>query len=138
MIAGNFMDYLRKLKFPTQMGSATELLALALCYERNVMVFEPLGLGKWLHNDPKHTDCFMVFLTPSGHYDIVYRLFAERVIFDGCFRNHLNNPGFGNFFNFILSHIDLTQKMAELCVNDAVSVSQQRSGTSDQETQVKL
>lgn len=117
MVDGDFTEYLRKLKDATQIGTTTELLALGLCYERNVMVFEPFRMGYWLHHNSKYNDCFMVFFTASSNYDIVYRLFIEQTKCD-------------------IDLNEVSQKMIKLSVEGAEFVSLQESGTPGQHLQV--
>lgn len=118
MIDGNFNEYLHNLKCPNVFGTKTELLALGLHYERNIMVFEPFNGGQHLVNNPSFNDRIMVFSSPTNHFDIVQKEVDERANFNGNF-------GFENFVNAKeLRSLKLNRKFGSNCVRHGKSVAQ--------------
>lgn len=75
MIDGDYIEYLKNLKYSNVFGTKTELLALSLYYEQNLMVFEPFNVGQHLINNPSFNDCLMVFSIPTtAHFDILCKV----------------------------------------------------------------
>jgi OTU domain-containing protein 4 len=66
-----YLSNLRKLRTP---GTLLELRALAHCYKRNVMMFEPFTAGKWyIEEDEYHVNKpILVFYTADKHFDSIY------------------------------------------------------------------
>lgn len=66
-----YLSNLRKLRTP---GGLLELKALAHCYKRNVMLFEPFTAGKWYiqEDDFQVNTPILVFYTADKHFDSIY------------------------------------------------------------------
>lgn len=71
-IDGDFDDYMMTMSKLRTRATLLELRALAYCYNRNVVLFEPFTLGRHFIQMPGQDDTFQVFVTTDYHFDSVY------------------------------------------------------------------
>jgi OTU domain-containing protein 4 len=71
----NFDHYLSNLRKLATPGTLLELRALAHCYKRNVMIFEPFTAGKWYIEEDEYrvSKPILIFYTADKHFDSIYR-----------------------------------------------------------------
>lgn len=82
----DFDEYVNEMAKTKTYGTILELRVMGYLYKRNVLLYQPYDLGKWLVKDNAYTDqCFRVFHAPEKHFDSVFtKPFIVKAAFCQC------------------------------------------------------
>lgn len=98
-IKHGYESYVNNIARPRTYGSLLELKALALRYEANIFLFEPLTHGKWFVYNPAYKKTWRIYVGRDNHFDAVYPLEyiqtvaeCQSIVYQVLYKNVLGLP----------------------------------------------